>query len=129
MTPEEEERDRLEGFFKILFLGQLLTPSCMEVQKKQIGEILQESGLMINSSDFQILDHSRIGNSAITIANFTLDYIQDGEVMKKRVCRTGTVTLRIDDSGNTTIKVFSMADPCIPDRETALQAVPDEQQT
>jgi hypothetical protein len=114
MTADKGEQDGLEVFFQILLLGQLMTPSQMEGQKKHIGDILQESGIKINSSDVLILDQSRIGNSTITIARYTLDYVRDKEAIGKRVCVEGTVTLQTDKIGNTIIRVSSKADPFRP---------------
>lgn len=114
MTQEKEEQNRLDVFFQMLLIGRLLTPSPMEGQKKHLGEILQESGIKINSSDVLILDQSQIGNSSITIARYTLDYMQDKGALGKRVCVEGTVTLQTDEFGNTLIRVSSKADPFRP---------------
>ncbi len=119
MTTDKQEKDRMEGFFQILLLGQLLTPPRMEGRKKQISDILLESSITTNSSDLTILDQSRIGNSTITIAKYTLDYTRGVNAIGKRVWIEGTVTLRTDELGNTIIKVFSKAEPFRPDFKTA----------
>lgn len=119
MTSDNEEQDGLQVFFQILLIGQLMTPSQMEVQKKHIWAILQESGIKINSSEIMILDQSRIGNSTITIARYGLDYVREKDAIKKRVCVEGTVALQSDKLGNTVIKISSKADSFRPDFHAA----------
>lgn len=111
MLPDKQEQDRLEVFFQMLLIGQLLKPSQMEAQKKHIGDILEQSGIEINQSEVMILDQSRIGNSTVTIARYTLDYVRDKGAVGKRIWIEGTVTLQTDKLGNTHIRISSKKDP------------------
>ncbi|MDO9034337.1 MAG: hypothetical protein Q7U51_03955 [Methanoregula sp.] len=111
MIPEKEERDRVEAFFQILLIGERFTSSLLENQKKYLRELLRNCGITLNSSDFMILDHSRIGNSTITIARYTLDYEHDGDATGKRVCIEGSVVMETDELGNRQIRISSKTDP------------------
>lgn len=111
MIPEKEEQERLEVFFQILLIGELFTSNRLENQKKCLGEILRKFGVTLNSSDFMILDHSRIGNSTITIARYTFDYVHDGDATGKRVCIQGSVAMGTDELGNRQIRISSKTDP------------------
>ena len=111
MIPEKEEQDRMEVFFQFLLIGELFTSSRLEDQKKLLEEILRKCGVTLNSSDFMILDQSRIGNSMITIARYTLDYVHDGDATGKRVCIEGSVAMETDVLGNRQIRISSKTDP------------------
>ncbi|MDO8872167.1 MAG: hypothetical protein Q7V05_05490 [Methanoregula sp.] len=111
MIPEKEEQDRVEAFFQILLIGELFTQPLQEDLKKYLGEILRKCGITLNSSDFMILDYSQIGNSTITIARYTLDYVHDGDATGKRVCIEGSVAMETDDLGNRQIRISSKTDP------------------
>jgi hypothetical protein len=111
MNSETEEQDRVEMFFQILLIGEMITSSRQESQKKNLLEMLRKYGITLNSSDFLILDKSRIGNSTITIARYTLDYMLDGDAMQKRICIEGSVTMETDNLGNRQIMISSKTDP------------------
>jgi hypothetical protein len=107
MIPEKEEQNTGEVFFQILLIGALFTPFQLEDRKKNIREIFRKYGVILNSSDLMILDRSRIGNSMITIARYSLDYVHAGDATGRRVCVEGLVTVEIDELGNTHIKISS----------------------
>lgn len=107
MIPEKEEHDKVEVFFQILLIGELFTPFQLEDRKKNLWEIFRKCGVILNRSDFMILDRSRIGNSMVTIARYTLDYVHAGDATGKRVCVEGLVTMEIDELGNTHIRISS----------------------
>lgn len=111
MTSEKGDQDRVEVFFQMLLIGELFTSSCPEIQKESFKEILRTCGVILNSSDFLILDHSRIGNTMITIARYTLDYVHDGDATPKRICVEGSVTMKTDELGNRHISISSKKDP------------------
>ena len=111
MISEKEEQDWVEVFFQILLIGELYSSSRIEEQKKNLREILRKCGVTLNRSDFMILDHSRMGNSTITIARYTLDYMHDGDATGKRFCVEGSVTMKTDELGNRHIGISSKIDP------------------
>jgi hypothetical protein len=108
---DKEEQDRVEVFFQMLLIGELFTSSRPKIQKKYLKEILRKCGVTLNSSDFLILDHSRMGNSTITIARYSLDYVHDGDATWKRICVEGSVTMETDELGNRHISISSKTDP------------------
>ena len=111
MIPENWEQERREVFFQFLLLGELFTSPGLEAEKKPFSDILRKCGITLNGSDFRILDHSRIGNSTITIARYTLDYVHDGDATGKRVCVEGSVAMETDELGNRHIRISSKTYP------------------
>jgi hypothetical protein len=111
MTMEKEDQDRVEVFFQMLLIGELFTSSRPDIQKKYLREILRNCGVTLNSSDFKILDKSRMGNSMITIARYTLDYMHEGDARWKRICVEGSVTMETDELGHRHISISSKTDP------------------
>lgn len=111
MIPAIEKQDRVEEFFQILLTGILFNPSRVDEQKKSFQEILRNWGIILNSSDFLILDHSKIGNFTITIARYTLDYVYSGDATEKRICIEGSVAIETDGLGNRHISISSKTDP------------------
>lgn len=111
MIPETDKQDKVEDFFQILLVGILFNPSRVDDQKKSLQDILRNWGVILNSSDFLILDHSKIGNFTITIARYTLDYIHNGDTTEKRFCIEGSVAIETDGLGNRHISISSKTDP------------------
>ncbi|MFA4825259.1 MAG: hypothetical protein WC593_08895 [Methanoregula sp.] len=110
MIPEKEEQDRTEFFFQIMLIGELFTSSLRNDQNNFFRENLRKYGVILNQSDLMILDNSRIGNSTITIASYTLDYSHNREAPGKRICVEGTVALETDEFGNKHIRISSKTD-------------------
>jgi hypothetical protein len=111
MIPEKEENGRVDVLYEILLIGELLIPSGRQSEKKSLSDILQKCHITLNSSDLMILDHSQIGNSTITIAKYTLDYMQEKGAAGKRVCVEGTVTMNTDELGTRHIRISSRPYP------------------
>jgi len=111
MIPKTIEQDRIEEFFQILLIGVLLTSSQLEGQKEYLSHILRKCGVTLNSSDFLILDHNQMGNSTITIARYTLDYVHTSDPNQKRVCIEGSVAIETDEYSNRHICISSKSDP------------------
>jgi hypothetical protein len=111
MTPGKEEKDNTEFFFQIMLIGELFTSILRNDQKNYLRENLRKYGVTLNGSDLIILDSSRIGNSMITIARYTLDYLHEGDPLGERICVGGTVALETDEFGNKHIRITSKTDP------------------
>ena len=111
MIPDKEELDCEDVFFQILLIGDLLTPSQLEGQKAPLNNILRQCGITLNSSEYLVLDNSRIGSSHITIARYILDYTKDAESGNKQICVEGIATIRTDELGNTMVKISSKNNP------------------
>lgn len=118
MIPEKEELEMREVFFQVLLLAELFTPLRLEDEKKCFSDFLRKCGITLNGSEYMILDHSRIGNSTVTIIKYNLDYRQDRDSMEKRVCVEGTAAIQTDELGNTHIRLSSKTDPFRRDLET-----------
>jgi hypothetical protein len=111
MISEDEVKGRVEVFFQVLPIGDLFTSSRLENQKKSLWEMLRKCGVTLKNSDFMILDHSRIGNYTITIARYTLDYVDDRDTTGKNVCVEGSVAMKTDEFDNRDIRISLKTDP------------------
>lgn len=100
-----------EDFFQVLIIGILITSSRMDDPKKILVESLRTWGVILNRSDFLILDHSKVGNFTITIARYTLDYVQKSDTTEKKVYVEGSVAIETDCFGNRQISISSKSDP------------------
>lgn len=109
--PDQEEPEKGDVFFKILMLGKLFAASQDEDHRKAILASVRKSGVTLNRSDFLILDQSRIGNSIVTIARYSLDYLLDRDMAGKRVCIDGTVAIQTDGLGNTQVRLSFRNNP------------------
>jgi hypothetical protein len=103
MIPDGKELDTVELFLQVLLVGEIFIPHGWDAMKNNLSEILRHCGVTLTKSDFMILDQSRIGNSTITIAKYSLDYEQEGDPQRKSVCVEGTITMQTDERGNTHI--------------------------
>jgi len=111
MIPEKNGMETARVFFELLLIGELFTPPEYGAEKTSITEILRKCGVTMLSSDITILDQSRIGNSMITIAKYSLDYLQGEVHREKRVSVEGTVTLHTDELGNRLVRFSSRPYP------------------
>jgi hypothetical protein len=111
MKQEKEEPENGDVFFKFLMLGKMFAASQDEKHRRAILDSVRKSGVTLNRSDFTILDQSRIGNSTITIAKYSLDYLLDRDMTGKRVCIDGTVAIQTDEQGTTEVTLSFWNEP------------------
>ncbi len=107
MKMKTETSDKDEIFQHILLVGELFAPSSTNEQSRTIRDLLKESGLLLNESDFQILDRCTLGTSRIMIVKYMLDYTIGEEAAGKRIRVEGTVASEMDFQGNTHIRILS----------------------
>lgn len=93
----------MEILSQILMAGHLLIPSDLETERKNIKEILGKCGVTLISSDYTVLDHSRIGNSVVSIAKYTLEYEFHRYRKNEKVSLEGIITMENDEQGTRNI--------------------------
>jgi len=107
--------DRVESFFQIVPILDLINGARLGEQKKNLEDNLRNYGYIPQRSDVVILDHSHIADYTITIARYTLDYVDDGDTTGKTVSVDGSVAIKIDNSGNRDILISLKTYPFGPD--------------
>ena len=99
--------EKNEIFRHLLLAGDLFAPLDSDEQDRPVRNLLKQSGITLNQSDFQVLDRCTIGTSQIVIIRYMLDYMICEEAAGKRIRVEGTVASEMDFQGNTHIRILS----------------------
>ncbi|MEN6396723.1 MAG: hypothetical protein ABFC78_09600 [Methanoregula sp.] len=103
----DETPEKAEIFRHLLLAGDLLAHHASDEQGRTIRDLLKQSGIILNQSDFQVLDRCTIGTSRIMIVRYMLDYMISEDAAGKRIRVEGTVASERDYQGNTHIRILS----------------------
>lgn len=110
MMIETRLGDRIEVFLRLLLISELYAPSGSG-DPVNFRAISRNYGITLHHAEFEILEQTRIGNSQICIAKYSLSYSYDTCPPGERVYIEGTVTSQIEEPGNIHINILSNVNP------------------
>jgi hypothetical protein len=105
MILEKDDLDRTEVFLRLLLIGNGFNPPKPENEQLYLHEILEKYGFTLVRSECTILENTRIGDSVITIARYSIEYQNTGDDKGKTLYFEGDLAMQVDRRGNMSISI------------------------
>ena len=105
MSLENEGRERTDVFLRLLLIGNAFTPPGRDNEQPDLHELFEKYGFTPLRSECTILEKTRIGDSTVTIARYSLEYRETGNAKGKTFYFEGDLAMQIDRRGHLNISI------------------------
>jgi len=106
-----EDTELLRVFSHLVLLGNIFSPREPEHRSKSGNDLQEPCGFTIVRSGCTIVDKSRIGESTVTIARYSVEYRRNEGEREKRVFAEGGLAMEEDRFGNLNISIRTKSGP------------------
>jgi hypothetical protein len=105
MNVENEGRDRTDVFMRLLLIGNVFAPPGRDNEQPYLQELFEKYGFTPSRSECTILEKTRIGDSTVTIARYSLEYRETGNAKGKTFYFEGDLAMQVDRRGHLNISI------------------------
>lgn len=111
MIAVNDDQELFRIFSQLLLLGNIFSPREFEQNLKGLKDLLEKCGIAIIRSECEIVDRSKVGESLITIARYSIEYRKKEQTREKRVVLEGGLAIEEDRFGNLNIRIRNRSSP------------------
>lgn len=104
MSVENEGRDKTDMFLRLLLIGNVFAPPGQD-NEPYLHELFEKYGVTPSRSECTILEKTRIGDSTVTIARYSLEYRETGNAKGKTLYFEGDLAMQVDRRGHLNISI------------------------
>ena len=102
-----EDQELQQAFSHLFLVGNFLRSPMREAGQKKITDLLERIGFSITNSEYTIIDKSRVGDSTITVARYSIECLEKNGGIEKPFVIEGGLAMEEDNYGNLNISIFT----------------------
>lgn len=105
MIEMNNDAELRQVFSRFLLIATVFAPHLPDNEKKSLARILERCGFTVSRSDCMILETTRIEDSLITIARYSLEYRDSEDSRGETLCLEGDLAMQTDHRGSVNITI------------------------